>query len=333
MATTAGSWRPQAALAILQQRARMLTGIRAFFSERNVLEVETPLISHAAATDLHLASVACRVRGERCYLNTSPEFAMKRLLAAYAVPIYQVTRAFRDDESGQFHNPEFSMLEWYRPGFDMFQLVDELESLIGYLHAQAGLALEGPFRRISYHDAFQSILQINPHVATAGQLHALAMESGIDVPEGMNSDPDNRDAWLDWMLTQAVIPGLADAAQPWLFLYDYPSSQAALAQIGSDDYQNTVARRFELFCGGLELANGYHELTDAGEQRRRFELDNTARFEAGLEVMPLDENLVQAMDAGLPASAGVALGLDRLLMALWQHEQIDDVISFSFDIA
>jgi lysyl-tRNA synthetase class 2 len=325
-------WQAGTDLDMLQMRARMLSDIRAFFAERDVLEVETPVLSRYATTDLHLDSMQCHVGGRRYFLNTSPEYAMKRLLAQHRAPIYQVSRAFRDDEIGQYHNPEFSLLEWYRPGFDDVMLMAEVEVLVRRLYRRDDRPQAISIQRISYHDAFLKVLGVDPHEITAYECHSLAIERGIDIPEGMGKSESDRDAWLDWFLTQAVMPSVS-AGHAFTLLCDYPVSQAALAAIAPDETGRMVAKRFELFFGELELANGFLELTDADEQRRRFDRDNRLRQAAGKQAMPVDEYLLDALAHGMPSSAGVALGLDRLLMVLSDSASIDKVIGFTVDNA
>lgn len=304
----------------------MSQDLRAFFAERDVLEVETPVLSGAAISDPHLHSLATRYNGHPMYLHTSPEFFMKRMLSAYRRDIYQVCKVFRDDELGRWHNPEFSMLEWYRLGFDHFKLMDEVQQLFERLmHAFSANRASAPSIRITYRQAFLDSLQMDPLVASCDDLRCVAQKYNIDIPVGMVEQ--DRDMWLDWLLTQAVIPRFEPHV--FTFLYDYPASQAALARLSEQDPR--VAHRFEVFYGALELANGFSELTDADQQRRRFEQDNASRRQQGLPVMPLDDHLLAALEAGLPDCAGVALGLDRLLMVLTDSRAIGEVLSFDFD--
>jgi lysyl-tRNA synthetase class 2 len=315
-------WRPSASPEALRLRARVLAEIRAFFAERAVLEVETPAMSRAATTDPHIESRAVhgRLPGlESLYLNSSPEFAMKRLLAAGHGPIYQIARVFRDGERGRLHNPEFTLLEWYRPGFDHHRLMEELEALIGRL---------GPWprcERVSYREAFSNALAIDP--LEAGE-RALADAVAAAVP-GFAGGGLGRDDLLDLLLGHVVAPQLGEGAP--VFVYDYPASQAALARLR--DGEPPVAERFELFIRGIEIANGFHELGDAREQRRRFERDLAARAAAGAPAVPIDESLLAALEAGLPDCAGVAVGLDRLLMVLGGYDHIADVLAFDIERA
>jgi len=323
-------WRPSATFEKLRLRARLLANVRRFFAEREVLEVETPLLYPATVTDPLLHSFATRYTGpgapagRTLYLQTSPEFAMKRLLAAGSGPIYQLGKAFRDGEAGRRHNPEFTLLEWYRPGFTLAELMAEVDALVRQI-VGASLAL-GSTQYLSYADAFIRYVGINPHTASVSALRQCATQHGITPPPGLTDEM--RDGWLDLLLTHLIEPQLGrpyDTLAP-LFLFDYPPSQAALARIRPGN--PAVAERFELYIQGLELANGYHELGDAAEQRRRFEADRVTRQAAGLSVSPLDERLLAALEAGLPACCGVALGMDRLIMLVAGVSTIDDITAF-----
>lgn len=301
----------------------MLQNIRAFFAAQDVLEVETPILSASSITDPHLQSFKTRYLGKNYYLQTSPEFFMKRLLASGSGDIYQVARVFRDDEQGSRHNPEFSMLEWYRLGLDHHQLMDDIERLLQHLTNSFETEVNWQtVTRISYQQAFKDILEIDPLDANVEDLKQKTQQHNIEIPVGM--DEHDKDMWLDWLLTQTVVP--AFSKQGVTFLYDYPASQAALAKISSKD--SRVAHRFEVFYGELELANGFYELTDATEQRQRFEKENRLRRQMGLEIIPVDENLLAALETGLPECAGVAIGLDRLLMVLLDIKDIKQVLSF-----
>ena len=311
-------WKPAAGLDVLTARAELYRQIRSFFEARSVLEVETPLLGASAVTDVNLASFrvdyhTTRYRVER-YLQTSPEYAMKRLLAAGSGPIYQICKAFRDGEAGRSHNPEFTLLEWYRPGYDHHQLMDELDQLIEQL---LGLP---PAARTTYRDAMRTHAALDPLTATDDSLSAKARELGFK-DEGLRVSVDD---YLDLILTHAVQPALSKNAT---FIYDFPVSQAALAKIrpGSPP----VAERFELFVGGVEVANGYHELTDPVEQRQRFERDLERRRYRGLPAPAIDRHFLGALEAGLPACAGVALGLDRILMIMTGKRSLAEVLTFS----
>lgn len=311
---------------MLKTRARLLQRIRAFFQAREVLEVETPILSSAAVTDPHIESYAIRdpQHGKPRYLHTSPEFAMKRLLAAGSGSIYQLCKVFRQGELGRRHNPEFTLLEWYRPGFDHQQLMAEVESLLREL--LEGYLTLGETRYLTYRDAFLQYAGLDPHTASVNQLQAKVKEQGIDVTGLTDTD---KDPWLDVLMTHVVEPALPRDCP--VFIVDYPASQAALARIRQDN--PPVAERFELYIYGMELANGFHELTDAKEQRQRFEADNRARQAVGLDPMPMDEHLLAALETGLPDCAGVALGFDRLVMLAAGTRSISEVLTFDAERA
>lgn len=325
------AWRPGADLATLRLRAELLARTRLFFAARNVLEVETPALSTAAITDPHLASFSTVYSGpgsrygRSLYLHTSPEFAMKRLLAAGSGCIYQIARAFRDGEAGRRHNPEFTLLEWYRIGFDHHRLMDEVTDLVTELLA-GRLALAEP-ERWSYGELFQNCLNLDPHRAGVAELAACADTWNVSIPPGMPAD--DPDPWLDLLLTHCIEPRLGQGRLS--FVYDYPVSQAALARSRPGD--PPVGERFELYANGIELANGFHELGDAVEQRRRFELENATRRARNLPIMPVDEHLLAALESGLPDCAGVALGFDRLVMLAAGKASIQQVISFAIESA
>ena len=299
-------WPPTATWETLRLRDELLRKLRALFQERGFVEVDTPLLSADVVVDRHLepfvVDVPCRGTSRRMWLQTSPEFAMKRLLAAGSGPIFQVTHAFRQAEQGPRHNPEFTMVEWYRPGDDMaagMQLLNELgDALFG-----RGLA-----ETITYQAAFEQYAGIDPHSAHAPVLREVAIQRGVVVPGSMTSD--DRDAWLDLLLVELVEPHLG-IGRP-VILYDYPASQAALARIRPGPA--AVAERFELYVDGIELANGYHELLDAGVLRQRNRESNRHRLAHGHAALPEESRLLAAMEAGLPACAGVAMGFDRVVM-------------------
>jgi lysyl-tRNA synthetase class 2 len=314
-------WRPTPGLEALRARADTLASIRRFFSERDVLEVETALLSAAAVTDVHLHSVTCRLEeGDSCarYLQTSPEYAMKRLLAAGSGAIYQICKVFRAGERGRRHNPEFTMLEWYRPGWDHHRLMDEIDSLL-----QAILGVEAG-ERISYADAFRRHADLDPHAASDRELRSRV--AALDVAGVAELD---RDDLLNVLLSHVVEPRLGRGRPT--FLVDYPASQAALARVRPGD--PPVAERFEVFVEGIELANGFHELADPDEQRRRFEADLRDRRRRGLPEVAVDERLLAALSSGLPDCAGVALGIDRLVMLRLGAADIADVIAFPIERA
>ena len=334
---SASSWRSNASHEILLERALLLKNIRAFFDARDVIEVETPLLSQYSTTDPHLDSLSSRFRGKTCYLNTSPEYAMKRLLAGWSQAIYQICKAFRDDELGPSHNPEFSMLEWYRPGFSMEALMDELAELVKIICQNAQFSFNNSgstkpeFKRLSYQQAFEDFAGFNPHRSSSAQCYQVAKAKNVEIPQGLTVD-DALDDWLDWLLMQLVLP--AFTKNGFTFLYDYPASQCALAKIalseGVGDLAVPVAKRFELFYGEIELANGFYELSDAKEQLQRFESENQRRKQAGKEAVCIDNNFIAALSSGIPDCSGVAMGLDRLLMVLVGAKSIDQVLAFSW---
>ena len=316
---------------VLRLRAELLARIRAFFATRGVLEVETPMLSAAATTDPHLASFATVYSGpgprygQPLYLHTSPEFPMKRLLAAGSGCIYQIARVLRDGEAGHRHNPEFTLLEWYRVGFDHHRLMNEVADLVTELLANR-LPLTEP-EWLSYWELFERHLGLDPHQATVVELAAVAERQGVSIPPRM--PVQEVDPWLDLLLTHCLEPYLGQGRL--CFVYDYPASQAALARLRPGN--PLVGERFELYLNGIELANGFHELGDAVEQRRRFAAENATRQMRGLPVMPLDENLLAALESGLPDCAGVALGFDRLVMLAAGKETLAEVLAFPFEQA
>lgn len=313
----------------------MLDRIRSFFAAAGVLGVETPILSTACATDPALASLCLSGgtssgrsdAGQRLYLQTSPEFAMKRLLASGSGPIYQVCKVFRGGERGRLHHPEFTLLEWYRPGWDDKQLMDEVADLVRVVLQRPTM----PMELIRYLDLFRDGLNIDPWTASQRDLRGTAIHAGIPDAERLDLD---RDAWLDLLLTQCLEPGLGRSGMS--FLCDYPPSQAALARVrpaGDSKEDQPVAERFELYIEGIELANGFHELTDPAEQEARFNRDLTERRERGLDAVPVDRRLIAALEAGMPDSSGVALGLDRLLMIHTGATHIDQVLTFPIERA
>lgn len=324
---TPAPWQPSASLEVLAARARLYARIRAYFAAAGVMEVETPLASRAAATDPALASLgtACPGLGAEplpLWLHTSPEFSMKRLLAAGSGPVYQICKVFRGGERGRLHHPEFSLLEWYRPGWGYRRLMDEVADLVRHAVDRPDL----PAEVVAYRDLFQARLGLDPLEAGLAPLRRVALAQGIAGAEAMDLE---RDGWLDLLLTHRIEAALGRGRLT--FVCDYPPSQAALARVRDGD--PPVAERFELYWEGVELANGFGELTDPAEQRRRFEADLAARAAAGLPRPPVDEAFLAALEAGLPEAAGVALGLDRLLMVATGRSHIDEVLAFPVERA
>ncbi len=310
----------------------MLTGIRAFFSERGVLEVETPCLSTAATPDPALLSFTTRYtgplfpQGQELYLHTSPEFPMKRLLAAGSGSIYQICKVFRDGESGRTHNPEFTLLEWYRTDYDTTQLMAEVESLVQLLLGEH-MTLAAS-EQLSYCEAFQRHANLDPHTATAQDFAQVARAHDIHAPPEMLTHQDVA-IWRDLLLIHLIEPRLGQGRLT--FLYDYPASQASLARVRPGT--PPLAERFELYLNGTELANGFHELADASEQRTRFERQLHTRLTDRLPPVPLDENLLAALTSGLPDCSGVAFGFDRLVMLASGVRTIGDVIAFPLERA
>ncbi len=326
--TTSSHWQPAATLATLAARAALNARLRHFFAARGVLEVETPQLCHHSGTDPHLQPVTAAYQPypqasvQTLYLQTSPEFAMKRLLAAGSGAIYQMGKAFRNGERGTRHNPEFTMLEWYRPGFTLTQLMDEVEALV--FHALQ-LTTAPAMQRVSYRQLFVEQLGIDPHLITLDPLKALTVgKTGVD-PSVLNS----RVTCLDLLYGHLIEPALIEP----VFVYHYPAEQAALARVVNDSQGQPVALRFELVMHGMEIANGYDELCDAAEQARRFDADRESRRQQQLPDIAADQRLLAALTHGMPACAGVALGVDRLLMLKLGTRTIDDVLTFPLEHA
>jgi lysyl-tRNA synthetase class 2 len=320
-------WQPSASFDALHLRARLNAAVRRFFDERGVVEVETPVLSRAGSTDPNIASFSLEFSGRTDgaprtrWLRTSPEYPLKRLLAAGFGDCYELGRVFRDGEAGGRHNPEFTMLEWYRIGWDHRQLIHETAALVNTALALVGR--KAALKQVSYHALYREQLGINAATASVEDLRAALGDVVID-PSGLT-----RDDWLDLLMTHRLQPSFP--TDQLLALYDYPASQCALARIRENSADGApVAERFELYLGPLELANGYHELADAAEQGARFDRDLQRRAERNDVQPPRDENLLAALSAGFPACAGVALGMDRLMMAMLGTTRIADVLAFDF---
>ncbi|MCC7412904.1 MAG: EF-P lysine aminoacylase GenX [Gammaproteobacteria bacterium] len=313
-------WRPVATLDHLRRRARLLAEARDYFAATGALEVDTPLLSRAGNPDPNIESFRVLRAGadEPWWLGTSPEFHMKRLLAAGSGAIYQITHAFRDAERGRLHNPEFTLLEWYRPGLDHHGLMDDVDALVTRLTGWPAA------RRSSYAQVFRQRAGFDPHTIDDAGLRRVVRER---IGPGFGSEP--RAVLLDLAMGHLVAPGLG-AGTP-VFVYDFPAEQAALARIRPGT--PALAERFELFVEGVELANGFHELRAADEQRARFERDCAQRDEAGCPGPPIDEHLLAALAAGLPACAGVALGFDRLVMLAGGVSRLEEILAFPCDRA
>lgn len=324
------SFRPSATFSVLRKRAEVIQEIRQFFRARDVLEVDTPLLSAKTVTDPYVIGIPAifkqdGLQEKKMYLQTSPEYRMKCLLAAGSGSIFQLGKAFRQGDLGRLHHPEFTMLEWYRIGFDHHALMNEMDELLQTV-------LKTPAaERLSYATLFEEQLGINPHSASIDELIACATTKKIQFitePNENRSLDFQRDRWLSLLLTHCIEPKIG-RERP-IFIYDFPVTQAALAKIR---YEETppVASRFEVYFKGLELANGFHELQNAKEQRKRFEADLLFRQQNNLPSVEIDENLLAALDAGLPDCSGVALGVDRLIMIALNAKSINEVLSFAFD--
>ena len=311
-----GNWRPGASRFALEARARLLADIRSWFSDRNVLEVETPVMSRAGNSDPNIQSVTTDATPRR-FLRTSPEYSMKRLLASGFRDIYELGRVFRAGETGRFHNPEFTLLEWYRLSWTYLDLATEVSQLIRFCgHGQFD---DWPEQRWTYREIFLEHTGLDPFHCTESDLSDAAAERGI------LAGSLGQQAWLDLIISQIIEPNLP--GETITIIHDFLPEQAALARIRQDN--PPVAERFEVYLGQMELANGYQELTDSDEQLERFERERKHRKARGEEATPIDMNLVNALRHGLPDCSGVALGVDRLLMSLLKLEQMDAVLAFS----
>ena len=320
------SWQPSASIANLLKRAAIMTQIRQFFTDRGLLEVETPAMSQATVTDVHLSPFQTRfvgpgaAQGLTLYLMTSPEYHMKRLLAAGSGPIFQIGRSFRNEEAGRHHNPEFTMLEWYRPHYDMYRLMNEVDDLL-----QQTLDCDSA-ETVSYQQVFIRHIGIDPLSADKAQLCDAAAK--LDLADVCTPDED-RDTLLQMLFAMGVEPHIGRDKPT--FVYHFPATQAALAEISSEDHR--VADRFEAYFKGVELANGFRELSDATEQRQRFVQDNRKRAAMSLPEQPIDEHLLAALAHGIPQCSGVALGVDRLVMLALKADSLADVIAFTVERA
>jgi lysyl-tRNA synthetase class 2 len=319
--TQMDDWRPSASRARLAQRAELLAATRDFFGARGLLEVETPMLVGAAVTDTHLESVPARLGARNMHLHTSPEYAMKRLLAAGSGDIWQLCRVARGDERSRLHNPEFTLLEWYRCGWPMAQLVEEVAALLDALCVRADAAPR-PLIVRRYADAFRDLFGVDPLTASDAALGALARDAGLEGDAA-------REDLLDFLVGAKLGPTLGRGE--WLALTHWPASQAALARL--DPADTRTALRFEVYADGVELANGFEELADPREQTARFAADNATRRARGLPEHAVDERLLAALAAGLPPCSGVAVGFDRAVMVATGARSIDEVIAFTTEQA
>jgi len=322
------SWQPTLSWENAQKRAQILRTVRQFFTDRGVTEVETPALSLGTVTDVHLDALSCRYnfladsnhsQTAELYLQTSPEFHMKRLLASGYGCIFQIAKAFRHEEAGRHHNPEFTMLEWYRLGFDHFDLMDEVGELLKEI-----LKCSTP-GRITYQQLFIEYVDIDPLIAESEALLAVISEHN-KISDWLITE-SNKDILLQFIFSEIIEPKIGNVTP--CFVYNFPQSQASLAKICPED--NRVAQRFECYFKGIELVNGFNELTDADNQTQRFHEDNKQRVKLGMEAKPIDRNFIAALEHGLPQCSGVALGIDRLIMLALQATHIEQVISFTVE--
>ena len=307
-------WQPSATIHSLRQRADFLAKIRLFFNTRGYLEVETPVMGRFGITDVYLSNIKAFFRNEPYCLQTSPEYHMKRLLAAGSGPIFQLARVFRDDELGRWHNPEFTLLEWYQLGIDHYALMDEVDNLLQQILNCP------PLLKKTYQQVFMEICGIDPLQASIPQLQKTLIQYELD--NVLAADEEDSDQYLFLLMSHIIEPALANEPSP-VAVVNFPVSQASLAQV-----KDGVAERFEIYYRGVELANGFHELTDANAQRQRFYKDNAQRVAGGLEGNSPDEYLLAALKHGLPPCSGVALGIERLLALAMNQSSISATMAF-----
>jgi lysyl-tRNA synthetase class 2 len=319
-------WKPTATRDVLAHRAAVLTHARHFFLDRGVLEVDTPMVVNAPVTDVHIHSARVEFEGSSrpFFLQTSPEYAMKRLLAAGSGDIFQICHVARGLERGRVHNAEFTLIEWYRIGYTLDRLMHEVETLVRTLMGDVAFSLSS--EQLSYEEAFLQELDIDPFTASMDELSAAASAAGFTAEAQRGAQ---RDELLELLMGTVIGPKLGQNSLT--FIYNYPASQAALALVNPLDPRSAL--RFELYCKGIELANGFQELVFADEQRERFEQDNAERQRKGLPTLPLDERLLAALESGMPECTGVALGFDRVMMLAAEVDHIDAVLPFPTDIA
>jgi lysyl-tRNA synthetase class 2 len=314
------AWRPSSSIENLKIRARLLANAREFFNKRDVLEVETPMLAKHAVTEPNIQSLTARFAQQTYYLQTSPEYFMKRLLAAGAPDIYQISKVFRAGETGNNHNPEFTLVEWYRHQFGLQQMMAETVEFICTLFSQPANNIQISY--ISYFEAMQQAVNLDIKRCAHAELQKVAQQFGIQTDTMLTIDQ-----LYDFLFSGVVIPALNPKVIT--VIYHFPASQASLAQLCPHD--SSLADRFEVFCEGKELANGFVELTNVDEQMTRFRRDQQLRKQLGLDAIEIDENFIAALNHGLPACAGVAVGLDRIAMLATKSKSIRDVISFSWD--
>lgn len=310
-------------MALIKARAGLLRAVRHFFQSRNVLEVETPSLYPYTNPEPVIDSFTCfadNAHSRAYYLQTSPEFAMKRLLAGGSGAIFQICKAFRKMESGRLHNPEFTMLEWYQPDYTLYQLMEEIESLL--VQVVPSDRIQKNTRFLTYRSVFKDTVGIDPLQATISEFNNIAVQLGF--PEAGSVCQQQRTAWLDFLFSHQVQPRLPRHCI--VFVYHFPACQAALARLHPEHPE--LAERVEVFIDGVELGNGYRELTDAVQQRQRFELQQQERHQQGKSVPEIDTMFLGALQAGLPECSGMAIGLDRLLMTMYNLNDINQVLAF-----
>lgn len=317
------NWKPNTTLETLKCRAALVNTARQFFQDNDYLEVDTPCLSLSTTPDPNIESFSTQFNNTHYFLHTSPEFPMKRLLAAGSGAIYQICKVFRKGEAGRNHNSEFTLIEWYQPGMSYRELMEQVDKLIRLL-LKNKLALNETVL-FTYQQAFEKFAGFNPFTVTKQQLHTVISKNNIQ----LHKQTLTHDAYLDLIISVIIQPNLPKNKP--VFIYDYPATQAALANIRKGEIN--IAERFELFINGLELANGYQELLDASEQQQRFENENKQRLAAGQQAIPIDANLIEALQQGMPVVSGVAVGLDRVLMLATGKDSIQDVIAFTTDKA
>ena len=319
------TWQPGCSLELIRLRAELLHDIRCFFYNENVLEVETPILCQAIGTDPYLDFFSTSQVNDCFYLQTSPEFAMKRLLAANTGSIYQITKAFRKGESGRFHNPEFTMLEWYRIDFDLQQLMDDIELLLSQLLPTERFPEQA--ERVSYADVFKQYTGLNALQFDQSRYQSVAEQYGF--PEASKLCADDHNTWLDFLFSHIVQQHLGRAGL--CMVYDYPACLPSLARLNLND--PLIVERVEVFIQGIELGNGYYELTDMQQQSSRFEQEILLREKNGAQKVSKDERFLAALQSGLPDCSGIAIGLDRLLMIISQQSHINEVLAFPINNA
>ena len=319
-------WQPTAQIETLKQRARILQNVRAFFAERNVLEVQVPSITSASVTEVHIDSIPIELLSGKAYLHTSPEYPMKRLLAAGIGDIYYLGSVFRQGESGGRHNPEFTMLEWYRLDFELEYLITEIIDLTEKIIPNIS-----SIQTFTYAELLSEYTGVDVFTTSPDEIKEVLSSKGIDFPQDLENDVD---LYLDLLVSTVIFPEFDNknpSEKVITVIKEYPKSQAALAQIRLDKKGREVAARFEVFVDGLEIANGYQEVQDADELEARFVQDNLRRKSLNKSEMPIDNYLLDAMRSGLPNCSGVALGFDRLVMLALDKNDIKDVIAFPQD--